>query len=570
MGQRFRLVSVMMIAMGLAVFGRPAAAQDLTSWTEEGMRLTDGVDSTPLLLPDGRIRLYFGANSVNGGGIASATSTDGLNFTLDAGLRRPFSIYNGGYGLVTRFVPVPGGGVRMFYSTGNGGGGIASAISTDGLTFTDEPGFRIAWSDLGATNGTDGGTVVTLPDGTYRMYIGVTGPPNTLATGYIRSATSPDMINWTIEPGIRIGPGSTLSGGANHPFAIADGNGAVTVFYWDDLFQISGKSITGIKYATSADGVNFSTETITNLNSGTPNCQACFYGDQAPYRLPDGRLRIYFNRREAATNTNTLWSATSNQIDPGAGVLVSSVLPSSRSVQVGSTATAFATIINAGLSDALACSIVPGGPVAGSFTYQTTDRATNAATGAPNTPVTIAKGQAQSFVISLTPTAAIAAGDIQFGYGCRNSAYAPSSTGVNTLYFSASPTPTPDVIALVATPTGDGILDIPGTSGSNAFALATANVGSAGSVTAVVDTGSATLPLTVTICQSNPLTAACLSPAAASVPVTVGANARPTFSIFVNGSGTVPFAPGTNRIFVRFKDGGGITRGSTSVAVRTQ
>jgi hypothetical protein len=561
----------LILAICFAVFGRAASAQDLTNWTEEGMRLTDGVDSTPILLPDGRIRLYFGANSVNGGGIASATSADGLNFTLDAGLRRSFSIYNGGYGLVTRFVPVPGGGVRMFYATGKGGGGIASAISTDGLNFTDEPGFRVAWSDLGATNGTDGGTVVTLPNGTYRMYIGIAGAPGTFATGYIKSATSPDMINWTIEPGIRIGPGSTLTGGANHPFAVADGDGSVTVFYWDDLFQDSGgKNQTGIKYAISSDGINFSTETITNLNSGTPNCQACFYGDESAYLLPDGRFRIYFNRREAATNTNTLWSATSNEADPGAGIVVSSVSPSSRSVQIGTTATAFSTIINAGLSDALACTIVPAAGFAGTFSYQTTDPATNIANGTPNTPVTIKKGQAQSFVIFLTPTSAVAAGDIPFGYGCRNSAYAPSIDGVNTLYFSASSTPTPDVIALVGTPTGDGILDIAGTSGGNAFAVATANVGAGGTLTAVVDTGPATLPLSLTICPTNPVTAACLSPPASNVPVTIAANATPTFSIFANGSGTIPFAPGANRIFVRFKDSAGITRGSTSVAVRTQ
>ena len=66
--------------------------------------------------------------------------------------------------------------------------------------------------------------------------------------------------------------------------------------------------------------------------------------------------------------------------------------------------------------------------------------------------------------------------------------------------------------------------------------------------------------------------AACINPAtpAATATLTIAANATPTFSIFVTGSGAVANDPAANRIFVRFKDGGGVTRGSTSVAVRTQ
>ena len=57
---------------------------------------------------------------------------------------------------------------------------------------------------------------------------------------------------------------------------------------------------------------------------------------------------------------------------------------------------------------------------------------------------------------------------------------------------------------------------------------------------------------------------------APSVTTSIAANATPTFSIFVAGSGTVAFDPANNRAFVRFKDAGGATRGSTSVAVRAQ
>jgi hypothetical protein len=54
------------------------------------------------------------------------------------------------------------------------------------------------------------------------------------------------------------------------------------------------------------------------------------------------------------------------------------------------------------------------------------------------------------------------------------------------------------------------------------------------------------------------------------VTTQINTNATPTFGIFVQGNGTVPFDPAANRVFVRFKDGGNVTRGSTSVAVRTQ
>ena len=89
-------------------------------------------------------------------------------------------------------------------------------------------------------------------------------------------------------------------------------------------------------------------------------------------------------------------------------------------------------------------------------------------------------------------------------------------------------------------------------------------------ITASADTGGVPLPVTLTLCQTNPTTGVCLGAAATNVTTTIDANATPTFGIFVTGSGSVSFSPATNRIYVRFRDSGGVIRGATSVAVRTQ
>jgi glucose/arabinose dehydrogenase len=250
--------------------------------------------------------------------------------------------------------------------------------------------------------------------------------------------------------------------------------------------------------------------------------------------------------------------------------LVAAVLPSSRSVQVGTTATAFATIINAGSVTATACRISLLTSLPATFSYQTTNPATNQVIGAPNTPVNITAGAAQSYVFALTPSAPIAPTDVQLSFDCTNTDPAPINTGLNTLLLSASTTPVPDIVALAVTPTNDGIVNILATNGTGALAVATVNVGATGTITASADTGSATLPVNISLCQTNPATGQCISGIGSTMTTTINANATPTFGIFVQGGGNVPFDPAANRIFVRFKDGGDVTRGSTSVAARTQ
>jgi hypothetical protein len=250
--------------------------------------------------------------------------------------------------------------------------------------------------------------------------------------------------------------------------------------------------------------------------------------------------------------------------------LVAAVLPSSRSVQVGNVATAFATIINTDSNTATGCAISPLTSIPATLRFQTTNPATQQLIGTPNTAVDIPAGAAQSFVFALTPTAPMAPTDIQLSFDCANTDPAPVISGLNTFLFSASATPIPDIMALAATVNNDGIVNIPGPNGTGVFAVATVNMGAGDNLTISADTGGAILSVTIFICQTDPQSGACFLPPASSVTTTILSNETPTFGLFVAAAGDVSFDPATNRIFVRFKDSSGVTRGSTSVAVTTQ
>ena len=205
----------------------------------------------------------------------------------------------------------------------------------------------------------------------------------------------------------------------------------------------------------------------------------------------------------------------------------------------------------------------------GTFLYQTTDPATNALTGTPNTPVNIAPGQLQTFLIALTPQAPILPTEVAFNFAGTNTAPVVPLVGINTLLLSASVSDVPDIIALAAALGNNGIVDVSAAnSNSGAFAVATFNVGLGASITVSGDTGGVTLPLAVFVCQTNSQ-GGCVDNPAPSVTAFIGSNATPTFAFFVAAQGVVNFDPAVNRIFARFKDADGVTRGSTSVAVRT-
>jgi alpha-tubulin suppressor-like RCC1 family protein len=255
---------------------------------------------------------------------------------------------------------------------------------------------------------------------------------------------------------------------------------------------------------------------------------------------------------------------------PAAPQLLASVLPSSRSTLTGAAATAFATIINTGSAVATQCRIALPTGFPAAFSYQTASPA-NALTGTVNTPVDIQAGAVQSFVISITPTSQMEATEIPLVFDCANTQPAPSVSGLNRFTLSASATPSPDIIAIASTVSGDGIVSVP-LSGSNVFAAASLNIGAAGTLTVQADDGGRGLPLAITLCRNDPATGACAGGAVptTSLSVVYGANDTVTFTIFVKATGAVAFEPALNRVQLRWKTADGITRGVTSAAVRTK
>lgn len=266
----------------VAVAGACTIVGPLLGPTDFGVRAGEVLaDTSAARLEDGRVRLYIFAQ---GRGIVSAISLtpEGASFVAEAGTRLP-----DGSGM-PRVVARPGGGWRLFYTSGNG---IRSAVSTDGLTFTVESGFRVTAEAAGfggtTAGATSGATVTRLADGRYRMYFSDLPRPGDPPGGHrIKSAVSTDQLAWTVEDGVRLGPGApVLTDSAEHPFALANPDGSVTLYY--GKFAGAGAAgPEGLYQSTSIDGLTFEQETY----------DVFFGNDPDALRLVDGTLVLYYGQ----------------------------------------------------------------------------------------------------------------------------------------------------------------------------------------------------------------------------------------------------------------------------------
>ena len=258
---------------------------------------------------------------------------------------------------------------------------------------------------------------------------------------------------------------------------------------------------------------------------------------------------------------------------PGPASIVSAVTPVARAAAVGTTVTAFATVLNASTTNvATSCTIAAPSGLPLVFSYRTFNTTTGAIGGVQNPSVNIAANGRADFLLSFRSTAAMSS-NMAMVFDCSNTNPAASVSGLNTFLMTGTAGAVADVISTAVTATNDGIANIP-LGGTGFAALAAVNIGAGSNLQARLQTnaiGAANnpLPLTLTMCQTNPSTGACISAQGATVNFTAGANQTVTFSAFATSNGTpIAFDPAGKRMFVHFFQSN-TPVGSASVAVRT-
>jgi hypothetical protein len=217
-------------------------------------------------LPNGNFRLYFAAF---GEGIHTAISEDGIEWELEARSVLPSTNPH------TSLVPLEGGGWRLFtvtVATANGSPltVVKSYTTTDGIQFTEDPGFRITENEF-PYGDIQSPYVVRLQDGTYRMYLMAVPEGETVGQSggnsvfWMLSAVSEDMLTWTADPDV-------LVKNMEHPIAVVETDGSITVYAGEPLTK-----------RTSQDGKKFSGPEYLDLRGI----------DFDIVFLPDGQMRVY-------------------------------------------------------------------------------------------------------------------------------------------------------------------------------------------------------------------------------------------------------------------------------------
>jgi len=312
--------------------------------------------------------------------------------------------------------------------------------------------------------------------------------------------------------------------------------------------------------------------TALSLLSQGPGASSANGDSAAPSISLDGRSVTFETRASNLSPNGTAFSDVvldRDAADAAAGVpVLAAVLPSSRSVMLGETLTAFATVLGTGIANDCRVQLNEDFSMLASLSFQATNPVNNVVVGVQDQSFLLLPGVPQTLLLTLTPSSAISAEEMLFDFVCSEGA-APVSTGTNTLLVSAEVEAPADVVALAATLANDGVVALPVGGGAGFFSVASVNLGTSTELNVRPVVLGAPLD-GISICQTNPVTSVCLQEASAWVSTNVEAGETPTFAVFVSHSTDVEFAPGENRIVVQFEDNSGIVRGRTSVAVASR
>ena len=157
--------------------------------------------------------------------------------------------------------------------------------------------------------------------------------------------------------------------------------------------------------------------------------------------------------------------------------------------------------------------------------------------------------------------------DLEVRYDCANTIPAPSISGLNRFRMSASETPPPDLVAVSATVTNNGVVRLPSTTGAGFFTASAINIGAPGTITARVRAPEG-IAATITICETDS-GGVCLAARSDSTTRAIGTGEIVLYGVFVRATGEIPFNPAATRLILELSDDTGAVRGATSVAVRT-
>jgi len=258
--------------------------------------------------------------------------------------------------------------------------------------------------------------------------------------------------------------------------------------------------------------------------------------------------------------------------------IFAALLPSARSGNVqGESVTVFYSIAAGRENTAFDCQILADPNFSVPLTYRAVD-ATNVAIGPVEPVFDINRSSNAGFVIALNPEnqppldGQLVVPQVE----CLNASIAEHREP-NGLTFSIDQIEGPDIISIAATPSNDGITQIP-PSGSRTgiMAVSAMNIGASDGLLngpwshlyVRADTGLAALPVTVTVCQMDDQ-ANCTTPRFSEQFRTVIQENEPVFfGVFVQliGDEEISFDPSNARVFLRLLAGNKL-RSVTSVAV---